>query len=368
MFGIKLFRKKQTQSPTDIFWNWFVNNKDRFRRVFNNQQKAHKFIDELVEQLETIHPSLKALAGPYDDKQFELIITADGEIACFIKVEEAVASAPKFDDWIITAHKPAIGLDKISTNMYGYDFSSDTMQFYPSIETEYPDEVNIVLVHKDYKEEENKEFQTGALIFLDNALGEINVATKIDSCEVKPLVRGVELIPLTKLEEYIKWREKEFLEKYEKKKIVVPYEQPWGVLEAEAKNGLPIIATISSEFKEWEYKAAFPWLVQVDIPFKGNDRGFPDDNQMKEMQEIEDQLLDLLKQTDLIYLGHETHNNLRSVFSYTSDYKTVSKIIHAFLEENKSKYPISFFIQKDKYWRTMNWYFNATEKDDDEDE
>lgn len=89
---------------------------------------------------------------------------------------------------------------------------------------------------------------------------------------------------------------------------------------------------------------------------------------MKEMQEIEDQLLDLLKQTDLIYLGHETHNNLRSVFSYTSDYKTVSKIIHAFLEENKSKYPISFFIQKDKYWRTMNWYFNATEKDDDEDE
>ena len=56
------------------------------------------------------------------------------------------------------------------------------------------------------------------------------------------------------------------------------------------------------------------------------------------------------------------------MFSYTSDYKTVSKIIHAFLEENKSKYPISFFIQKDKYWRTMNWYFNATEKDDDEDE
>jgi hypothetical protein len=365
MFGTKLFRKKPTLSPTNSFWEWFTNNKDHFRRIFDNRQKAHKFIDELVKRLEPIHPSLKALAGPYDDKQFELIITADGEIAQFTKVEELVASAPSFDDWIITAHKPAVGLDKISTSIYGYDFSADTMQFHPKVEAEYPDEVNIILVHKDYSEQDQKEFQTGALIFLDNALGEINVATRIDSCEVKPLDPSFELIPLTKLEEYIIWREKEFIEKYEKVSITLPDEQPWNILEAEDKNGLPIIATISSQFKDWEYKAAFPWLFQIDISFKGNERGFPDNSQMKQMQEIEDQVLELLKPTGLIYLGHETNNHLRSIFSYASDYKPVSKIIHSFLSACKSEYEISFFVKKDKYWRTMDWYFNAAEKEAD---
>jgi hypothetical protein len=368
MFGLKLFKKKQAHTPTEVFWNWFIKNKDRFKRVFDDTEKAHDFIDKLVEQLNEVHPSLKALAGPYDDKQFELIITADGEIAQFVKVEELVASAPQFNDWIITAHKPRIGLDKISTEMYGYVFSSNTMQFYPNIEPDYPDEVNIILVHKDYNKEQHKDFQTGALIFLDNALGEINLATMIDSCEVKPAEKNVELIPLIKLEDYIKWREKEFLEKYEKIDIVIPDEQPWNILEAENKNGLPIIATISSKFKNWEYKAAFPWLVQIDISFSGNERGFPDDSQMQSMQEIEDNLLDVLKPTDLIYLGHETHNNFRSIFSYTDDYKLASKIIHSFLEKTKSKFEISFFIQKDKYWRTMEWYFNANEKEEDDEE
>src|SRR5687767_10791022 len=75
MFGRKLFSKKQTQSSSDIFWNWFIKNKDRFRKAFDSPEKAHEFLDQLIEQMQPVHPSLKALAGPYNDKQFELVIT-----------------------------------------------------------------------------------------------------------------------------------------------------------------------------------------------------------------------------------------------------------------------------------------------------
>jgi len=54
-----------------------------------------------------------------------------------------------------------------------------------SINNNYPDEVNIMLTHDGYKRM-RKQFQAGGMIYLENGLGEINVATKIDHYEVVP--------------------------------------------------------------------------------------------------------------------------------------------------------------------------------------
>ena len=80
--------KKNIPSTAENFWNWFLKNKVRFKKVLNNSQQAQQFLDELITSMKPFNPWFKALAGPFDDKRSELIITSDGDIALFCKVEE----------------------------------------------------------------------------------------------------------------------------------------------------------------------------------------------------------------------------------------------------------------------------------------
>jgi hypothetical protein len=360
-----LFRKKQDKKPAELFWNWFVKNEHRFKDAIGNTEKAHVFLDELITQMKPFNPWLKALAGPYDEKTLELIITADGDIALFCKVEELVAAAPAISNWRITAHKPSIGMEPMSIEMFGHQFNSDNMSFYPLTDPQFPDEISIVIVHADYNEDEDANFQTAGMIYLENALGELNTATMIDKYEVsRPPSPGenVELIPLAKLDGYLKWREKEFVEKYANKEAIRPVEN-WGVLEAEDREGKPMFATIDSGFRGWEYMAAYPWLVQVDIDYKGDSKGLPDKKQMGALQDIEDELIQKMKaMPSVIFLGHHTHDNRRSIFIHTDDYNPVSKVMHAYIESAKTEYKIVFFIRKDKYWQNMAFFYDAIEE------
>src|SRR5262249_42358912 len=162
-------------------------------------------------------PYLKALAGPYSGDKYELIITADGDIALFCKVEELINAAPNVEYWVLTAHKPALGFEGISIDLYGKEFSTLTTQFYPIVMEDYPDEVSIILTHGDYDKKEDNHFQAGGMIYLENGLGEVNTATKIDHYETGPAPspgEGIETIPIVKLADYLNWREKEFVERY----------------------------------------------------------------------------------------------------------------------------------------------------------
>ncbi len=357
----EIFGKKNEKVLADNFWKWFASNKDRFSTILDDSEKVQQFLDELIGNMKPFNRWFKALAGPYEKNKSELIITSDGDISLFCKVEDLVNAAPPFDDWLITAHKPPLGLDKVSIKMYDREFSSSNMKFYPYVDANYPDEINIILVHPEFNSEEKGKFQSAGIIFLENALGELNTATLIDSYEVKGMPGDdIELIPLDKLEEYLRWREKEFIEKYEKLEARKP-EDSYGVLESEDSEGRVLYATINAGFKNWEFKAAFPWCVQIDIEFKGQDKGLPDKKQVEELQEIENELLSLFGQSDLAYVGHQTHNDQRTIFCYSSDYNTISKKIHRYLENTGWDYEITFFIRKDKYWRNMEWFFNATE-------
>lgn len=354
----KIMGKGTDKKPAENFWNWFVKNEQRFKKIIDKPDKAGVFLDELIAQMKHFNPWFKALAGPYDDTKYELIITADGDIALFCKVEELVKAAPAVENWVITAHKQPIGMDKMRIDMLGHEFSADNMKFYPVNDPAYPDEIHIVLVHPDYNEEQKNDFQSGGMIYLENALGEVNTATLIDDYEVKgPPGDGTELIPLLKLEEYLRWREKEFIEKYEKLEAVRPGDG-YSVLESEDTAGNPVFATVNTGYKNWDFKAAYPWLVQVDIDFKGSDRGLPDKKQMGELQAIEDQLFKHLS-ADVINVGHDTHNNRRSVYAYAADYKEVSHKIHEYFDTLETEFEVVFFIRKDKYWKNMEWFFNA---------
>jgi hypothetical protein len=343
------------------FWQWFIENEHRFTVLGKSEsEQALSFLEELIEHMVPFNPWLKALAGPYNDEKYELIITSDGDVALFSKVEELVQAAPAINNWVITAHKPALGFEEISIELYEREFSAGTTQFYPVIQENYPDEVAIVVTHVDYNEEEDDQFQAGSKIYLENGLGELNTATKIDHYETGPIPgAGTDIIPITKLAEYLNWREKEFVEKYESVNTERP-EEAFYVLEAEDGDGKPVLATIDAGFKTWPLRPAFPWMVQVDILYKGDNSGLPTEKQLQELQVIEDQIISLLPDDGtLYYIGHKTYDNYRSIYFYANEYRKNAALLHRYVENSPLEYDVMFFIRKDKYWHTMEPYFNA---------
>lgn len=351
----------------DLFWQWFAANEYRFRELEkSDSEQALAFLDELIRQMKPYNPWLKALAGPYSGNRFELIITADGDVALFCKVEELVARAPAIDTWKFTAHKPALGFEGISIDLYEKNFSVDTTCFYPIVRKEYPDEVSIVLTHTEYDPEEDDQFQAGGMIYLENGLGEENTATKIDHYETGPLPppdSGIEVIPISKLSDYLHWREKEFVEKYESFHAERP-EESFNYLEAEDGEGKPMLVTVDASFREWPLRPAFPWMFQIDMNFKGDEKGLPSGQQLEEMQAIEDQIIALLQTNDTIhFVGHRTYDHAYNIFFYASEYKASSKLLHGFIDHSPFNQTIVFFIRKDKYWQNMEMYFNVTLED-----
>jgi hypothetical protein len=355
-----------TLEAAEKFWQWFAENEARFRNYEEqDSEKTHDFLDELVHELKPYNPWLKALAGGDGHGKYELIITADGDIALFPKVEQLIDAAPRIEGWKLTAHKPPLGFDQIRIDMYDKEFSPDTVNFYPLINPQCPDEVNIILTHPGYKEEEDEQFQTAGMIYLENGLGELNTAVQIDKYVVgalPPESDGLEIIPITKLNEYLNWREKEFVEKYESSGKSRP-EENYTVLEAKDNENKPMFATIDAGFKDWEYRSAFPWLMQIDINYKGDEHGLPDNTQMEELQSIEDEIVALFpSDSSILYIGHRTYDNYRSVYFYTNNYSKASNMLHQYLEKNLRKSEIVFFIKKDKYWHTMEQFYLAAEE------
>ena len=362
----KNFRKSDAlQLAATAFWQWFVDNEYRFRALEkNDSDQALTFLEELIQQMQPYNPWLKALAGPYNTESYELIITADGDVALFCKVEELIAAAPAINNWVFTAHKPALGFEGISIDLYGLEFSAATTSFYPIIQENYPDEVSIVLTHSDYSVELDDHFQAGGMIYLENGLGEVNTATKIDHYETGPVPDAgaqIETIPISKLADYLNWREKEFIEKYES----VPSETPdtYHILEAEDSDGKLILITINNDCRYWEMKPAYSWLLQVNINFTGDKGSFPSDQQMTELQQLEEEMIKLLPGDKTIFAGNKTYDNCRNIYFYVSEYKATASILNQYVENKETGMEILFFIRRDKYWRTMEQYFNLPTED-----
>ena len=205
--------------------------------------------------------------------------------------------------------------------------------------------------------EENKSsLINGTYIFLDNFLGELNAVTTIDSLTVIGRIDAKkELIPIDKLKDFLVWRQKEFIEKYEGDRHSTENDS-YSNLEAELTNGGLLIATVNSTLLEWDRKASHPWILSVEIKYKGEgNNGMPDDETYQILNEIEDEILEELKDFDgYLYIGRQTADSLREIYFACKDFRKPSKVLHQLTNKYLGKYNIAYDIYKDKYWRSFN--------------
>lgn len=354
----KLFNKKEDSiNSYEDFWKFFQKNEKSFFEVIKSHQNIEAgFFDKISPKLKELREGFWFLAGMFEDDVAELILTPDGIIKNIVFVEELVAAAPKLNNWRFTALKPATDVESISINMNGLQFNKEKLSFFANEIPNQPDEIDIIVVHSDFKEEERDSFSTGTFIFMDNFLGELNSVTSIDHMQlIHPSQADKDLIPIEKLKDYLIWREKEFIEKYEGTRFDTESDD-YHSLEGQLKSGLPLIAIMNTALLNWDSKASHPWILCLELEYDGNESGLPDQEGLDFMNSFEDEINEQLKSKDgYLSIGRTTAENSRTIYYACKDFRKPSKVVDSMMNKyNKVK--MDYDIYKDKYWQSLEHY------------
>jgi hypothetical protein len=354
-FFKNIFVKKDTPIQSyDDFWKWFQKNeKDFFKVVKTHKNVEEGFFDKISPKLNELKDDYFYVTGMHDENTAELVMTADGVIKNIVFVEELVASAPKIEGWMFTALKAPLDVANVSISMGDYEFNKENLHFYSNDNEEYPDEINVTVVHDDLTEENNKTVVNGTYIFLDNFLGELNFATTIDNIDIIGKKEAQkELVPIEKLKDFLIWREKEFVEKYEGVRHNTD-EDSYSNYEAELESGNMLLATMNESLLDWNSKASHPWILVVEIKYEGQN-GMPDSDTYELLNNIENEILEELKDYDgYLNIGRQLADDVREIYFGCKDFRKPSKVLHKIKNEYIKTIEIDYHIYKDKYWRSF---------------
>ena len=356
----KLFGKETNNlSPIEAFWTWFCKHERNFHAIVNSGKAIDgRFFDRLRPELDKISEGIYFLSGMYDKNVAELILSAEGYAKYFFKVEDIIEQAPDLPRWKFTAHKEEHPIENANINMQGVEFSQKTLSFYANENSDFPDEIDLTIVHSNYEKEDKDFFVNGTYIFLDIFLGELKCSTIIDNLSVQgPAKLAPELIPIEKLKSYLNWREKEFIEKYSGVRHDTDLDE-FKSLEATYQGGNQVIAIVNSTLLNWDAKASHPWILEIQLDYKSSNNGMPGQQTLASMNEFENQLMTQLVDSDgYLNVGRTTGRNKRNIFFACKDFRKASKYTLQLIKEQSDKTPpfeMGYEVFKDKYWRCLS--------------
>lgn len=338
------------------FWNWFMKNEKIFYNIVKNEKDIEKgFFDKLSPKLIELKDGYFYLTGMLDENTVELVVTADGNTKNILFVEELVNQAPNIQGWKFTALKPALNIEDVSIEMGGYKFNNDNIYFYSEDQSEYPDEIDIKVIHNDFNNDNRSEIMNGIYIFLDNYLGELDFVNNIDNLQIiGPSEAQKELVPIKKLKDFLLWRQKEFVEKYHDTRYNTEKDE-YSLLEAKLQSGKKLFAAINTQLLNWGSKASHPWISILTIKYDGHEtNGMPNETDYEFLNLIENEILESMTDKDgYLNIGRQTANNEREIYFACKDFRKPSKIYYEIQKKYAEKFDLEYEIYKDKYWRTF---------------
>jgi len=360
-----IFSKKDDpiKSYSD-FWNWFSQHEKDFFNVVSSHKGSKEiekgFFDKLSPKLGELKDGYFYLTGMFDDNTVELVLTADGNTKNLVFVEELAKAAPNIAGWKFTALKPAMKIEDVNISMAGYEFNGKNLNFYSTEFEEYPDEIEITIVHNDLTEENKNQITNGTYIFLDNYLGELDFVNNIDTLKiVGPRQAEKELVPISKLKNFLTWRQKEFMEKYEGVRYDTENDGH-STLEAELESGNKLLAVINTDLLSWDSKASHPWISVLTLKYDGSkSNGMPTDSEYKLLDKIQDEIMQELKDIDgFLNIGRQTANGEREIYFACKDFRKPSKVFNKVQQNYSDSFVIEYDIYKDKYWQSFERFNN----------
>ncbi|GGA82664.1 DUF695 domain-containing protein [Puia dinghuensis] len=365
-FFQKLFGKKAAPATIEDFWTWFLRNEQAFYgtiKTMDSHSISGRFLDKVIPRLHVLNPRFFCETGMSDDTTAELVISAEGDIKTFVFVEKLIAAAPTLPHWKFTALKPSTGAG-CRIEMYGTIFGSESIRFFYKDDPQFPDEIDLTMVHEDFGEDNRQSITHGCLLYLDTLLGELNAATLIDNLHVTgPQPGNEELIPMEKLIDFLLWKEKEFVERYEGIRHDTENDGH-AVFEGKDKDGFVSIATINTHILDWDAKASHPWMTVITIDYEktrsNGNNGLPDKKHYEAMNRFQNDLTaQLTDGAGYLCLGRHTGKGTTEIYLACREFRTASATVQELIEAWKKELSCSYEIYKDKYWRTMSRFQSA---------
>jgi hypothetical protein len=159
-------------SQEQQFWAWF---QQREEKLFNFELDEDRIFAELDSALAKVAPHLTFEFGPIMNGTREFVISADGIKADFPAIEALAAAAPALPRWKI------IKFRQRQTPIAELTFAGKTVK---PVDVEFCllsnwRELGVYLFFGSYSEKEAAVWAHIAFLFLDQALGEYDVATKV---------------------------------------------------------------------------------------------------------------------------------------------------------------------------------------------
>lgn len=176
IMGILSFSSVFGGTPEQQFWRWFSMNE---AMLFDFEADREAIFDRLSEQLHKVHPDLTFEFGPVQDGKREFVISAGGIVAAFPAVETLYAEVPTLSRWTFIKFRPRRApLNTISyggLNVRGQDVHYGMFRD--------GEKVGIILFFDGYNDGQRDVFANIGYLFLDEALGEYDVETRVGFIE-----------------------------------------------------------------------------------------------------------------------------------------------------------------------------------------
>ncbi|MDO8490362.1 MAG: hypothetical protein Q7S47_03015 [bacterium] len=178
-----------SKSKEQKFWDWFSANLERYFNFdyqnLETRAAVEESFDKLSDQLKKVHTHLCFEFGRVgDDGRREFILSVGGIRDALPAVEKLMKACPEgiLSQWDIQGFKPRMSLD-LCLGFGDVVLNVDMLSFKPF---EDRDAKLIGLEIYVAGIEVDDRIKSACFLFLDNALGEYDVATKIGFVEIKP--------------------------------------------------------------------------------------------------------------------------------------------------------------------------------------
>ena len=174
---LSIFGFKAKASVEADFWTWFQNNEDM---IFHFEKDTENTFDKLSAALSKVDPELTFEFSPIRESgKREFVISAGGIKKSFPSVELLFNSAPEFKKWTIVKFRPRrTPLNDLTFG--GVSIKSDSV-YYNLYKDQ--DKLGVILFFDNYNEKEHSIYGNLGYLFLDEALGEYDVETKLGFIE-----------------------------------------------------------------------------------------------------------------------------------------------------------------------------------------
>ena len=172
-----LLSASASASAEHSFWQWFQIHQDS---LYEFERDQDRIFDTLSAQLHKVDSALTFEFGPKRNGKREFIISADGIRAAFPKVEALYAAAPSLPKWIIVKFRPRRA-------PFDIRFGDEIVKADDVSVTVHPqgDQVGLTVTIPGYDPAEHDRFAGFVYLFLDQALGEFDVETRVGTIDIQ---------------------------------------------------------------------------------------------------------------------------------------------------------------------------------------